>query len=155
MASPSRYQRRRLEGSSNVSDWFRVLGGLLGHFSSKLAQSNAWARHWALLGYPIFHPMLLLTGNVSFSNTTLGEITVMIVLQSFVIDILAMVLFNYAVQLLGAAFAALTSIFALLGGITLLGETVTPLEFLGVILVASGIFLASSILNKFQPTTQN
>ena len=110
-------------------------------------------------GALFFIPMLLLTGNVSFANTSLSEITVMIALQSFVIGILAMILFNYAVQLLGAAetaaFGALTPILALLGGMIILGETVAPLKFGGVILVASGVLLASGFLNKSQPTTRN
>ena len=81
-------------------------------------------------GTLIFVPLLLLTGNVRFADANLGEITVMIVLQGFIIGILAMILFNYAVHLLGAAeaaaFGALTPILALLGGIILLEETVAP-----------------------------
>ena len=95
--------------------------------------------------------MLLLIGNVSFSNAKLSEINMMIVLQSFVIGILAMVLFNYAVQLLGAAetaaFAALIHILALLGGMLILCEAVTPQKW-GVILVVSGVFLASGFLTS-------
>ena len=104
-------------------------------------------------GALFFIPMLLLAGNVSFANTSLSEITVMIALQSFVIGILAMVLFNYAVQLLGAAetaaFGALTPILALLGGVLFLGESVTYLKIFGIILVAVGVFLASGIIRKY------
>ena len=76
----------------------------------------------------------------------------MVLLQGFIIAILAMVLYGYAVRLLGAAqsaaFGALTPILALLGGIALLGETVTPLKVIGVILVAIGVFLASGIVGR-------
>jgi drug/metabolite transporter (DMT)-like permease len=97
-------------------------------------------------------PLLFLTGNVSFAKVELLDILVMIILQSFVIGILATVLFNYAVQLLGAAesgaFGALTPILALLGGVTLLNEAVTPFKVVGVVLVASGVLLASGVLNS-------
>ena len=103
-------------------------------------------------GTLIFVPLLLLTGNVRFADANLGEITVMIVLQGFIIGILAMILFNYAIHLLGAAeaaaFGALTPILALLGGIILLEETVAPLTFLGILLVAGGVFLASGFIKE-------
>jgi len=87
----------------------------------------------------------------------LRDIVVMIVIQSFVIGILAMFLFGYAVQILGAAetaaFGALTPILTLLGGVALLGETVTPLKIVGVALVAAGVFLASGVLGKRQSAT--
>jgi drug/metabolite transporter (DMT)-like permease len=99
-------------------------------------------------------PLLFLTGNVSFAKAELVDIIVMIILQSFVIGILATVLFNYAVQLLGAAesgaFGALTPILALLGGVTLLNEAVTPSKVIGVILVATGVLLASGVLNNLK-----
>ena len=97
-------------------------------------------------------PLLLATGNVSFAKASQVDIAVMIVLQSFIIGILAMFLFGYAVQILGAAetaaFGALTPILALLGGVAFLGETVTPLKVAGVALVAAGVFLASGVLSK-------
>ena len=97
-------------------------------------------------------PLLLATGNVSFAKVSQVDIAVMIVLQSFIIGILAMFLFGYAVQILGAAetaaFGALTPILALLGGVAFLGETVTPLKVAGVALVATGVFLASGVLSK-------
>lgn len=103
-------------------------------------------------GTLLMTPLLLATGRVSFATASPGDIAVMIVLQSFIIGILAMFLFGYAVQCLGAAetaaFGALTPILALLGGVAFLGETVTPLKVIGVILVAAGVFLASGILSK-------
>ena len=57
---------------------------------------------------------------MSFHEATWDSIAIMIVIQSLVIGIMAMVLFNYAVRILGAvesaAFGALTPILALLGG---------------------------------------
>ncbi|SDZ54897.1 EamA-like transporter family protein [Jannaschia faecimaris] len=103
-------------------------------------------------GTLLITPLLLATGNVSFATSDLRDVATMIVLQSFIIGILAMFLFGYAVQLIGAAetaaFGALTPILALLGGVAFLGETVTPLKVFGVTLVAAGVFLASGVLRK-------
>jgi drug/metabolite transporter (DMT)-like permease len=97
-------------------------------------------------------PLLLATGNVTFASTSLVDIAVMIVLQSLIIGILAMVLFGYAVQHLGAAetaaFGALTPILALIGGVTFLGESFTLLKVAGIGLVVVGVFLASGILGS-------
>lgn len=51
-------------------------------------------------------PLLLATGNVAFATASLSDIAVMIAFQSFVIGILAMFLFGYAVRIIGAAEAA-------------------------------------------------
>jgi drug/metabolite transporter (DMT)-like permease len=108
-------------------------------------------------GSLLITPLLLASGNVSFATASLLDIAVMIVLQSFVIGILAMFLFGYAVQILGAAetaaFGALTPILALLGGVVFLDETVTPLKVAGVALVAAGVFLASGVLSKTRPAS--
>ena len=103
-------------------------------------------------GTLLFAPLLIATGNVSFATASQLDIAVMIVLQSFIIGILAMFLYGYAVQILGAAeaaaFGALTPILALMGGMAFLSETVTALKIVGVTLVAAGVFLASGVLSK-------
>lgn len=103
-------------------------------------------------GTLIIIPMLLATGYVTFATASLSDVAVMIVLQSFIIGILAMLLFGYAVQILGAAetaaFGALTPILALIGGVAFLGEAVTPLKVVGVVLVVVGVFLASGVVSK-------
>jgi drug/metabolite transporter (DMT)-like permease len=136
---------------------FLTGSGVWAVYSVMFRQSGLSPMHGLVIGLfwgaLVFTPILLFSGNVSFSNTNFSEITIMIVLQSFVIGILAMVLFNYAVQFLGAAetaaFGALTPILALIGGMIILGEAVTPLKFGGVILVASGVFLASGFDCRF------
>lgn len=99
-------------------------------------------------------PLLLMTGNISFEKAKMTDIIIMTVLQSFVMGILAMLLFNYAVKLLGAAetaaFGALIPILTLLGGVTFLNETVSPFKLVGVVLVALGVFLASGIFGRFK-----
>lgn len=104
---------------------------------------------WSTL---LIAPLLYATGEVTFSTASLRDIIVMTVIQSLIIGLLAMFLFGYAVRILGAAetaaFGALTPILALLGGVAFLGETVTPLTVVGVMLVAVGVFLASGVLSK-------
>lgn len=103
-------------------------------------------------GTLLFTPLLLATGNVTFATASLRDIAVMIVFQSFIIGILAMFLFGFAVRMIGAAeaaaFGALTPILALLGGAVFLAETITPFKVVGVTLVAVGVFLASGVLSK-------
>ncbi|MFT4915836.1 MAG: drug/metabolite transporter (DMT)-like permease, partial [Yoonia sp.] len=107
-------------------------------------------------GTLLFAPLLIATGNVSFATASQLDIAVMIVLQSFIIGILAIFLYGYAVQILGAAeaaaFGALTPILALMGGMAFLGEAVTALKIVGVTLVAASVFLASGVLSKPRPT---
>ena len=139
---------------------FLTGSGVWAVYSVMFRQSGLSPMHGLVIGLfwgaLVFTPILLFTESISFSDTNFSEIMIMIVLQSFVIGILAMVLFNYAVQFLGAAetaaFGALTPILALVGGMIILGEAVTPLKFGGVILVASGVFLASGFLNKSRST---
>lgn len=129
---------------------------LWGVYSVIFRQSGMTALHGLVVGLfwgaLLAVPLLLMTGKVHFEETPMRDIAVMIVLQSFIIGILAMFLFGFAVRVLGAAetaaFGALTPILALLGGVTFLGEEVTVLKVVGVVLVAIGVFLASGILSK-------
>lgn len=140
---------------------FLVGSGFWAIYSVIFRQSGLSAMHGLVIGLfwgaLIGTPILFATGNVRFETASLTDIVVMTVLQAFVIGILAMFLFGYAVRILGAAetaaFGALTPILALLGGVAFLGETVTPLKVLGVMLVAVGVFFASGVLSKQQPTT--
>ena len=132
---------------------FLAGSGLFSVFSVIYRHSGLSPLHGLVIGLfwgaVLFAPLLLLTGNVTFASADLADITAMIFLQSFVIAILAMILFSYTVKQLGApqtaAFGALTPILALLGGVTLLGETITNGKILGVILVGVGVILASGV----------
>ena len=136
---------------------FLTGSGLWAIYSVIFRQSGLTPMHGLVIGLfwgtLAITPLLLLSGNVSFATANWGDIAVMMVIQSLIIGILAMVLFSYAVRLLGAAessaFGALTPILALLGGVMFLGESVGPLKVFGVVLVAAGVFLASGILCKF------
>jgi drug/metabolite transporter (DMT)-like permease len=101
-------------------------------------------------GSIVFVPILLIFGEVSFQHANLSNIFLMIILHSFIVGILAMLLFTYAVKILGAAqtaaFGALTPILSMLGGIFLLDEIITPVKLLGICLVTIGVVFASGAL---------
>jgi drug/metabolite transporter (DMT)-like permease len=103
-------------------------------------------------GTAVVVPLLVLFGDVSFDKASALDILSMIILQGLLIAILAMLLYNFAIRQLGsaqtAAFGALTPILALLGGFVFLGETLTLLKSLGVLIVAVGVVLASGIMEK-------
>ena len=102
-------------------------------------------------GSLIFVPFLIAFGNVDFDNKTLYDITHMVILHSFIIGILAMLLFTYAVKKLGAAqtaaFGALTPILALIGGVILLDEIISLSKLFGICLVTAGVLFASGALS--------
>ena len=146
---------------SNTGAWrghllFLIGSGLFSIYSVIFRQSGLSPVHGLVIslfwGTVIATPLLFLSGNVTFENANLRDIIIMIVLQSFVMSILATILFNYSVRVLGAAetgaFGALTPTLTLIGGVMLLNETITSAKILGVILVALGVFLASGILNR-------
>ena len=135
---------------------FLLGSGCFALYTVIFRQSGLTPQHALVIGLfwgtLLFIPVLLATGNVRFENAGLMDALVMIVMQSFIIGILATYLFGFAVQYLGAAetgaFGALTPILALIGGVLFLGETVTPLKVAGIGLVVAGIFLASGILSR-------
>ncbi|MEX0340616.1 MAG: DMT family transporter [Arenibacterium sp.] len=140
---------------------FLTGSGLWAVYSVIFRQSGLSPLHGLVIGLfwgtLVFTPLMVATGNVGFAGVSVRDILVMAVLQSFIIGILAMFLFGFAVQSLGAAetaaFGALTPILALLGGVYLLGESITGLKIFGVVLVAFGVFLASGVLSKSQPVS--
>lgn len=138
---------------------FLMGSGLWSIYSVIYRQSGLTPLHGLVIGLfwgaALVVPVTLLSGNVTFSKATLLDIASMIFLQSFVIAILAMILFSYAVKQLGAAqtaaFGALTPVLALLGGVFFLGEAFSITKMIGVALVAGGVLLASGILSSENP----
>ena len=103
-------------------------------------------------GSALVIPLLVLFGNVTFERASIFDIFSMIILQGLLIAIVAMLLYNFAIQQLGpgqtAAFGALTPILALIGSFIFLGETITILKSIGIFTVAVGVVLASGIMEK-------
>ena len=135
---------------------FLVGSGLFAVYSVVFRQSGLTPLHGLLIGLfwgtLFIIPILLLTGRVNFNDVSAFDIGITIVIQSLIIGILATILFNYGVRLIGAsemgAFGALTPILAMLGGIMFLDETVPAIKMIGIFLVAIGVFLASGILKN-------
>ena len=135
---------------------FLVGSGLFAIYSVIFRQSGLTPLHGLLIGLfwgtLFITPILLLTGRVNFSDVSAFDIGITIFIQSLIIGILATILFNYGVRLIGGsemgAFGALTPILAMLGGILFLNESVPLIKMAGIILVAIGVFLASGILKQ-------
>ena len=135
---------------------FLVGSGLFAVYSVVFRQSGLTPLHGLLIGLfwgtLFIIPILLLTGRINFNDVSAFDIGITIVIQSLIIGILATILFNYGVRLIGAsemgAFGALTPILAMLGGIMVLNETVPAIKMVGIFLVAIGVFLASGILKQ-------
>ena len=135
---------------------FLIGSGLFAIYSVIFRQSGLTPLHGLLIGLfwgtLFITPILLLTGRVNFSDVSAFDIGITIFIQSFIIGILATILFNYGVRLIGAsemgAFGALTPILAMIGGILFLNETVPVIKMAGIFLVAIGVFLASGIINR-------
>jgi len=107
-------------------------------------------------GTAVVIPLLVVFGDVSFKKASTFDIFSMIILQGLLIAILAMLLYNFSIRQLGpaqtAAFGALTPILALIGGFIFLGETITLLKSVGILIVAIGVVFASGILEKVLST---
>ena len=135
---------------------FLIGSGLFAIYSVIFRQSGLTPLHGLLIGLfwgtLFITPILLLTGRVNFSDVSAFDIGVTIFIQSLIIGILATVLFNYGVRLIGAsemgAFGALTPILAMLGGILFLNESVPGIKMAGIFFVAIGVFLASGIVKQ-------
>ena len=135
---------------------FLIGSGLFAIYSVIFRQSGLTPLHGLLIGLfwgtLFITPILLLTGKVTFHDVSAFDIGITIFIQSLVIGILATILFNYGVRLIGAsemgAFGALTPILAMMGGILFLNESVPAIKMAGIFLVAIGVFLASGILNQ-------
>ena len=146
---------------SNRESWkghlmFLTGSGLFAIYSVIFRESGLSPLHGLVIGFfwgtLALVPLLFLSGNVTFSESTGREIILMMIHQSFIIGILATFLYNFSIQKLGAAesgaFGALTPILALLGGISLLEETFEPLKVIGIILVVIGVLLASGFFQR-------
>ena len=135
---------------------FLIGSGLFAIYSVIFRQSGLTPLHGLLIGLfwgtLFITPILLLTGKVTFHDVSAFDIGITIFIQSLVIGILATILFNYGVRLIGAsemgAFGALTPILAMMGGILFLNESVPVIKMAGIFLVAIGVFLASGILEQ-------
>ena len=150
----------QLDTNSGNLTWFGNILFLIGAalwaiYSVIFRQSGISPFHGLVIGLfwgsIVFVPILVIFGDVSFKYASVTNIFLMIILHSFIIGILAMLLFTYAVKKLGAAqtaaFGALTPILSMLGGIIFLDEIITPPKLLGICLVTIGVLFASGAIS--------
>ena len=150
----------QLDTNSGNLTWFGNILFLIGAalwaiYSVIFRQSGISPFHGLVIGLfwgsIVFVPILVIFGDVSFKYASVTNIFLMIILHSFIIGILAMLLFTYAVKKLGAAqtaaFGALTPILSMLGGIIFLDEIITPAKLLGICLVTIGVLFASGAIS--------
>ncbi|MEM8729852.1 MAG: DMT family transporter [Pseudomonadota bacterium] len=144
------------EGAWRGHVLFLIGSGAWGVYTVVFRQSGLTPLHALVIGLfwgTLFGtPLLIMTGELGFVGISWEEILIMAALQGLFVGIIAMFLYGYAVEKLGAAqagaFGALTPILALVGGGLLLGEEITWLKAFGVCLVAAGVFLASGVLSR-------
>ena len=150
----------QLDTNSGNLTWFGNILFLIGAalwaiYSVIFRQSGISPFHGLVIGLfwgsIVFVPILVIFGDVSFKYASVTNIFLMIILHSFIIGILAMLLFTYAVKKLGAAqtaaFGAFTPILSMLGGIIFLDEIITPPKLLGICLVTIGVLFASGAIS--------
>lgn len=129
---------------------FVCSGFMWASFTVAMRRSGFGAWHATALIYCsaalLFAPVYLVALPSNLANAPPFEIIVQL-LQSVLTGVLSLYLFGLAVGRLGAgraaAFAALTPVIAALLGIPLLHEWPEPITWAGILLVASGVALAS------------
>lgn len=151
----------QIVGGSESNAWkghllFLLGAGLFSIYTIYFRQSGLSPAHGLVIGLfwgtLVFVPFLLLSGNVSFSDVSLYEILYMSIMQGLLNAVLAVLLYSIAIRQIGpaqaGAFGALTPVLALLGGAVFLGEQVTIVKTLGIVLVAFGVLMASGVFEK-------
>ena len=148
-------------GNAEPNAWkghslFLLGAGLFAIYTVYFRKSGLSPAHGLVIGLfwgtLAFVPFLILSGKVSFSSVSVYQIVNMSILQGVLNAVVALLLYSIAIHRIGTAeagaFGALTPILALLGGAVFLGETVTIIKTLGVVLVALGVVMASGIFEK-------
>lgn len=95
----------------------------------------------------LFLPFYALFAGDGLSRAGWGEIAFQTLIQGVLSSVVSLVAFNRALQLLGAsrgaALASLVPVLATLCAIPLLGEWPAPLDWVGVAVISTGVYLAA------------
>ncbi|MEM8840419.1 MAG: DMT family transporter [Pseudomonadota bacterium] len=101
---------------------------------------------WSVL---LVIPVAMVIG-VSTGDASWAQIGVITLIQGVLAGAGALVTFGLAVRLLGAsrtaAFTALTPIVVMVASVALLGEPITGVKVAGILIVSTGVFFASGVL---------
>ncbi len=92
-------------------------------------------------------PFYVLLSGASLRQVPLGEVIFQAVYQGIGVAVVALVLFSWAIRVLGVSFASLfmplVPVFGVLLGVPVLGEVPAPIQLAGMLAVAAGIALAA------------
>ena len=107
-----------------------------------------------------FTPIYLIFYDNAFLTSDIGDMSIQIFYQGFLVGIIAVLFFTAGIQILGptkiALFITLVPVFGTLLSIPILGEIPGELETIGIIVVIIGVLAAMGIrLNMIFPTRSN
>jgi drug/metabolite transporter (DMT)-like permease len=95
----------------------------------------------------IYAPIYLALHGIQLAEVPLADLTVQVIFQGIVVTIVSLVLYGRAVVILGAsggsAFGALVPALSALLAIPLLGEWPNRTDWVGIVLISAGAYLAS------------
>jgi drug/metabolite transporter (DMT)-like permease len=138
--------------SRNFGDaLFLVASFLTAGYTVIMRQSKLDPIHVAALvstgSLVIYLPIYLVIRGIHLTEVPLADLAVQVIFQGIVVTIIALVLYGRAVVILGASsgssFGALVPVLSALLAIPLLGEWPTTSDWVGIILVSGGVYLAS------------
>ncbi|MBI1244173.1 MAG: EamA family transporter [Alphaproteobacteria bacterium] len=107
-------------------------------------QATALVCVWSAVFYLPFYALL---GGDGLARAGWGEIAFQTLIQGVLSSVVSLIAYNRALQLLGAsrgaALASLVPVLATVFAIPLLGEWPAPLDWLGVAIISTGVYLAT------------
>ena len=135
---------------------FLLGAGLFSIYTVYFRQSGLSPTHGLVIGLfwgtLVSVPLLFLFGNISFLTVSWTQIVNMSILQGVLNAIIALLFYSIAIRQIGSAqagaFGALTPILALIGGVVFLGEAVSLVKVIGIMVVAFGVLMASGVFEK-------
>lgn len=111
-------------------------------------EAAAMISFWSALSFIVWG----VVAGLDYSGVGWGEILWQMFAQGVLAGAVALFGYGFAAQAIGpsqaAAFAALTPILTAVGAATFLGESITAWKWLGIIVVATGVVLASGVLDR-------
>jgi drug/metabolite transporter (DMT)-like permease len=130
---------------------FLVASFLTACFTVIMRQARLDPMHAAALvstgSLVIYAPIYLALHGLDLSEVPLADLTVQVIFQGFVVTVVSLVLYGRAVLILGApgasAFGALVPALSALLAIPLLGEWPNKTDWVGIVLISAGAYLAS------------
>jgi drug/metabolite transporter (DMT)-like permease len=130
---------------------FLVASFLTACFTLLMRRAELDPRHAAALvstgSLVVYLPIYLALHGIRLAQVPLADLVVQVIFQGVVVTIVSLVLYGRAVLILGAsggsAFGALVPALSAVLAIPLLGEWPNPSDWVGIVLISAGVYLAS------------